>query len=281
MKLAIVTDSTAYLNERTRNHKNLFVVPIPVIIDGEPFEEGVDIGYEEFYHKLKDSKNFPKTSQPVLGEVYELYRSIKEQGYDTVISIHLSEGISGFVRTLTAIREDIQGLNVIPYDSKITSVPMGYMVEKALEMSDQDAALADVLTAIDKIRDTTHAYIIVDDLDNLVRGGRLTNGAAIIGGLLKIKPILTFEDGKIVLFEKIRSLKKALQRTEDIIEEHRQESDEELRIYVIHGNNPELAQQEVEKLSKKYPNATIDVGTFGPVIGTHLGDKAIALGVAK
>ena len=281
MKLAIVTDSTAYLNERTRNHKNLFVIPIPVIIDGEPFEEGVDIGYEEFYHKLKDSKNFPKTSQPVLGEVYELYRSIKEQGYDTVISIHLSECISGFVRTLTAIREDIQGLNVIPYDSKITSVPMGYMVEKALEMSDQDAALADVLTAIDKIRDTTHAYIIVDDLDNLVRGGRLTNGAAIIGGLLKIKPILTFEDGKIVLFEKIRSLKKALQRTEDIIEEHRQESDEELRIYVIHGNNPELAQQEVEKLSKKYPNATIDVGTFGPVIGTHLGDKAIALGVAK
>lgn len=281
MKLAIVTDSTAYLNERTRNHKNLFVIPIPVIIDGEPFEEGVDIGYEEFYHKLKDSKNFPKTSQPVLGEVYELYRSIKEQGYDTVISIHLSEGISGFVRTLTAIREDIQGLNVIPYDSKITSVPMGYMVEKALEMSDQGATLADVLTAIDKIRDTTHAYIIVDDLDNLVRGGRLTNGAAIIGGLLKIKPILTFEDGKIVLFEKIRSLKKALQRTEDIIEEHRQESDEELRIYVIHGNNPELAQQEVEKLSKKYPNATIDVGTFGPVIGTHLGDKAIALGVAK
>lgn len=281
MKLAIVTDSTAYLNERTRNHKDLFVIPIPVIIDGEPFEEGVDIGYEEFYHKLKDSKNFPKTSQPVLGEVYELYRSIKEQGYDTVISIHLSEGISGFVRTLTAIREDIQGLNVIPYDSKITSVPMGYMVEKALEMSDQGAALADVLTSIDKIRDTTHAYIIVDDLDNLVRGGRLTNGAAIIGGLLKIKPILTFEDGKIVLFEKIRSLKKALQRTEDIIEEHRQESDEELRIYVIHGNNPELAQQEVEKLSKKYPNATIDVGTFGPVIGTHLGDKAIALGVAK
>ncbi|MEG2324520.1 MAG: DegV family protein, partial [Enterococcus sp.] len=80
MKLAIVTDSTAYLNERTRNHKDLFVIPIPVIIDGEPFEEGVDIGYEEFYHKLKDSKNFPKTSQPVLGEVYELYRSIKEHG---------------------------------------------------------------------------------------------------------------------------------------------------------------------------------------------------------
>lgn len=281
MKLAIVTDSTAYLNERTRNHKDLFVIPIPVIMDDQPFEEGVDIGYEEFYQKLKSSKDFPKTSQPVLGEVYGLYHSIKKQGYDTVISIHLSEGISGFVRTLTAIKEDIADLQVIPYDSKITSVPMGYMVEKALEMGNEGKSLDEILAALDQIRDTTNAYIIVDDLDNLVRGGRLTNGAAIIGGLLKIKPILTFKEGKIVLAEKIRSLKKALQRTEEIIEEQRQEKGEDLRIFVIHGNNPELAQREYEKLSQKYPAAIIEIGTFGPVIGTHLGDKAIALGVAK
>ncbi|MGO2637798.1 MAG: DegV family protein, partial [Enterococcus viikkiensis] len=137
------------------------------------------------------------------------------------------------------------------------------------------------IAAVDTIRDTTNAYIIVDDLDNLVRGGRLTNSAAIIGGLLKIKPILTFEEGKIVLAEKIRSLKKALQRTEEIIEERRQVNGKDLRIFIIHGNNPELAQEEYEKLREKYPEATIDVGTFGPVIGTHLGDKAIALGVAK
>lgn len=281
MKLAIVTDSTAYLKEHIRAHKDLFVIPIPVIVDDQPYEEGVDIGYEEFYQKLKTSKDFPKTSQPVLGEVYELYRSIKEQGYDTVISIHLSEGISGFVRTLTAIKDDIAGLQVIPYDSMITSVPMGYMVEKALELNDQGKSLEEILSAIDEIRDTTSAYMIVDDLNNLVRGGRLTNGAAIIGGLLKIKPILTFEEGKIILAEKIRSLKKALQRTEELIEERYQKNDGNLRIYVIHGNNPELAQQEYQKLREKYPNATIDVGTFGPVIGTHLGDKSISLGVAK
>lgn len=281
MKLAIVTDSTAYLKEHIRAHKDLFVIPIPVIVDDQPYEEGVDIGYEEFYQKLKTSKDFPKTSQPVLGEVYELYRSIKEQGYDTVISIHLSEGISGFVRTLTAIKDDIAGLQVIPYDSMITSVPMGYMVEKALEFSDQGKSLEEILSAIDEIRDTTSAYMIVDDLNNLVRGGRLTNGAAIIGGLLKIKPILTFEEGKIILAEKIRSLKKALQRTEELIEERYQKNNGNLRIYVIHGNNPELAQQEYQKLKQKYPDATIDIGTFGPVIGTHLGDKSIALGVAK
>ncbi len=84
-----------------------------------------------------------------------------------------------------------------------------------------------------------------------------------------------------MLAEKIRSLKKALQRTEEIIEERRQVNGKDLRIFIIHGNNPELAQEEYEKLREKYPEAMIDVGTFGPVIGTHLGDKAIALGVAK
>ncbi|MBV7390230.1 MULTISPECIES: DegV family protein [Enterococcus] len=281
MKLAIVTDSSAYLSERIKDHKNLFVIPIPVIIDGKPYDEGIDITYEDFYRRLNETKEFPTTSQPALGEVIEIYKKIKNLGYDTIISIHLSEGISGFVRILESIKDEIDGLTVIPYDSTITSVPMGYMVEKALELNDQNKTLPEILAGVDHIRDTTNAYIIVDDLNNLVRGGRLTNGAAIIGGLLKIKPILTFTNGKIVLAEKIRSLKKALQRTEEIIENHRQASNEELRIYVIHANNPDLAKQELEKLKIKYPEATIEVGTFGPVIGTHLGEKAIALGVSS
>lgn len=280
MKLAIVTDSTAYLSERIKKHPDLFIIPIPVVVDGTPYEEGVNIETAEFYQLLNNSHEFPTTSQPALGEVLKLYQDIQAQGYDTVISIHLSEGISGFIRTLYTIKDEIAGLNVIPYDSTITSVPMGYMVEKALELKDQQAALADVIAGIDQIRDSTAAYIIVDDLNNLVRGGRLTNGAAIIGGLLKIKPILTFTAGKIVLYEKIRSLKKALQRTEEIVEEQQEKSTMPLRLYIIHANNPELAQSEYEKLRQKYPDAEIEIGSFGPVIGAHLGEKAIALGVA-
>ncbi|MBO1307269.1 DegV family protein [Enterococcus sp. 669A] len=280
MKLAIVTDSSAYLNERIKDHKDLFIIPIPVVIDGQPFEEGVDIHEDEFYRLLNQSQEFPTTSQPVLGEVITMYQEIQAKGYDTILSIHLSEGISGFVRTLHTIKEEIDGLTIIPYDSTITSLPMGYMVEKALELTDAGKELPEIIAGVDRIRDTTNAYIIVDDLNNLVRGGRLTNGAAIIGGLLKIKPILTFTDGKIVLYEKIRSLKKALQRTEEIIGQHRQDSSDELRLYVIHANNLELAQTEYEKLRQLYPEAVIEIGSFGPVIGTHLGDKAIALGVS-
>lgn len=280
MKLAIVTDSSAYLNERIKEHKDLFIIPIPVVIDGQPFEEGVNIQEDEFYRLLNQSQEFPTTSQPVLGEVISLYQEIQAKGYDTILSIHLSEGISGFVRTLHTIKDELDGLTIIPYDSTITSLPMGYMVEKALELKDQGKNLDEIIAGVDHIRDTTNAYIIVDDLNNLVRGGRLTNGAAIIGGLLKIKPVLTFTEGKIVLYEKIRSLKKALQRTEEIIGQHRQESPEELRLYVIHANNLELAQVEYDKLKQQYPDAVIEIGSFGPVIGTHLGDKAVALGVS-
>ncbi|ASZ07584.1 DegV family protein [Enterococcus thailandicus] len=280
MKLAVVTDSTAYLPERIKNHPDLYVIPIPVILDGKIYNEGIDIEADEYYGLLKNSKDFPTTSQPVVGEVLALYDELKAKGYDTIISIHLSSGISGFVNTLFAMKEDVKGVTVIPYDSKITSMPMGHMVESALDLNDQGTSLEEILSHIDRIRDNTYAYLIVDDLNNLVRGGRLTNGAALIGGLLKIKPILTFTDGKIVLFEKIRSSKKAFARAEDIIGQRKTEIAGPVKLYVIHANNLDVAISEKEKLQKKYPDAEIEIGHFGPVIGTHLGEKAVGLAIS-
>ncbi|WP_270607603.1 DegV family protein [Enterococcus thailandicus] len=280
MKLAVVTDSTAYLPERIKNHPDLYVIPIPVILDGKIYNEGIDIEADEYYGLLKNSKDFPTTSQPVVGEVLALYDELKAKGYDTIISIHLSSGISGFVNTLFAMKEDVKGLTVIPYDSKITSMPMGHMAESALDLNDQGTSLEEILSHIDRIRDNTYAYLIVDDLNNLVRGGRLTNGAALIGGLLKIKPILTFTDGKIVLFEKVRSSKKAFARAEDIIGQRKTEIAGPVKLYVIHANNLDVAISEKEKLQKKYPDAEIEIGHFGPVIGTHLGEKAVGLAIS-
>ncbi|SJX71247.1 DegV family protein [Enterococcus faecium] len=280
MKLAVVTDSSAYLPERIKNHPDLFVIPIPLIMDGKIYNEGIDIEADEYYRLLKNSKDFPTTSQPVVGEVLALYEELKEKGYDTILSIHLSSGISGFVNTLFAMKDDISGVTVIPYDSKITSMPMGHMVEAALDLNDEGQPLDEILAHVDRIRDNTYAYLIVDDLNNLVRGGRLTNGAALIGSLLKIKPILTFSEGKIVLFEKIRSSKKAFARAEEIIGKRNNEIQPPVKLYVIHANNLEVAIAEKEKLQKKYPNAEIEVGHFGPVIGTHLGEKAIGIAIS-
>ncbi|WP_424684626.1 DegV family protein [Enterococcus sp.] len=280
MKLAVVTDSSAVLPEDIQQHPDLFVIPIPVIIDGKSYSEGQDIEADAFYEMLNTSKEFPKTSQPVLGEVLALYDDLQKQGYDTVISIHLSAGISGFVSTLEAIKDDFSGLKIIPFDSRITSMPMGNMVKATLDMNDAGASLAEIKERLAFIRDNVYAYLIVDDLNNLVRGGRLTNGAALLGGLLKIKPILTFVEGKIVLFEKIRSSKKAFARAEDIVGQKAGAIDQPVQFFVIHANNLEVAKIEKAKLQEKYPEAQITIGHFGPVIGTHLGEKAIGIAIS-
>ncbi len=280
MKIAVVTDSTAFLTEDVKKNEHLFIVPTPIIIDNQTYHEGVDIETNEYYDLLNQSQEFPKTSQPVLGEVFELYKDIAKKGYDAIISIHLSSGISGFITNLTAVSADVKGIKIFPFDSLITSSPMGYMIETALNMAEAEKTPAEIIELLTKMREATSAYLIVDDLNNLVRGGRLTNGAAIIGTLLKIKPILTFEEGKIVVFEKIRSSKKAFKRTEKLIGKKMKESKYPLKFFVIHANNLEVAEQELKVLKKQFPEIDISISHFGPVIGTHLGEKAIGIGWA-
>lgn len=280
MKIAIVTDSTAYLPDSALNHPNLFVIPIPVIINNQIYNEGVDIQIEEFYPLLNSSDSFPTTSQPAMGEMIELYQTLASKGYEEVISIHMSGGISGFVSNLVALSDTIDHLQVYPFDSQITSMPMGHMVDVALKMTDEGFSSTDILEKLDYIRLHMGAFMIVDDLNNLVRGGRLTNGAAIIGSLLKIKPVLTFTEGKIEVFEKIRSSKKAFRCVEELVGEIIESSSDNLKVFIIHANDLKTAEKEYKNLKKEFPKVDISIGTFGPVIGTHLGEKAIGFGWA-
>lgn len=275
MKLAIVTDSTAFLPDEIKNHPDLYVVPIAVILDGKLYNEGIDIEADDYYDLLKNSKEFPTTSQTSLGEMLSLYEDLGKKGYDTILSIHLSTGISGLLGNLYGATDAVEGVKIIPYDSKITSSPMGYMVDQALKLNDTGATLDEIIQKLDTIRDSVEVYFIVEDLNNLARGGRLTNGAALVAGLLKIKPVLTFEDGKIVLFEKIRSSKKAFTRIEDVISQHIEALNAPVKLTILHGNSLEVALEEKGKMQARYPELSIDIAHFGPVVGTHLGEKAI------
>ncbi len=214
MKIAVVTDSTSYLSKEEVERYNIHVVPIPVIMDGRSINEGVDISTEEFYQQLKVSQSFPSTSQPPLGEMINLYNQLAADGYDAVISIHLASTISGFVNQLKNIAPTIEGIKVIPYDSQITVKLMGYLAIEAAKMTQRGEEVDAILTRLDDLRDSMDELFIVDDLQNLVRGGRLSNASAFIGSVLKIKPLLTFDDNshEIVAFEKVRSRKKALAR---------------------------------------------------------------------
>ncbi|WP_282801050.1 DegV family protein [Secundilactobacillus kimchicus] len=280
MKIAVVTDSTSYLSKEEVDKYHIHVVPIPVIIDGRSYNEGVDITTDNFWDKLRNSKSFPGTSQPPMGEMITLYKNLAKEGYDTVISIHLASTISGMLNSLETVSDEVKDdINVVVYDSQITVKLMGYLAIEAAKMAAEGAEISAIINRLDQVRQTIDEVIVVDDLQNLVRGGRLSNASAFIGSILKIKPLLTFdaETHEIVAFEKVRSRKKALKRVETLFADAVQQVDYPLRAIVINGNDPESGKAWMDQIHQQFPEIPIESSYFGPVIGTHLGEKSLAL----
>ena len=277
MKLAVITDSSAYLSAETLQREDLYVLDIPVNIDGEEYVEGINLTAEEFYQKMAQASELPKTSQPSIAKLDEILTSLKEQGYTHALGLFLSSGISGFYQNIQYMVDDYEGLTIAFPDTLITSAPLGIMVESVFNWRDQgdDFAIIQDKLAIQISR--TSAFIMVDDLDHLVKGGRLSNGAAILGNLLSIKPILYFNDqGVIEVYEKVRTEKKAAKRLIEIIKEATASG--QYRIIVIHGNALEKAEELRQHLLESGVGTDVSLATFGSVIGTHLGAGSIALG---
>ena len=220
MKLAVITDSSAYLPQHLLHHDDLFILDIPIYIDGESYVEGKNLTHDEFYQKMAASKELPKTSQPSVAALEELLSGLTAKGYTHALGLFLSSGISGFYQNIQYLKDEFEGLTVEFPDSKITSAPLGMMVEDCLKWAGEGRLFDEIVANVQHQIDGTTAYIMVDDLNHLVKGGRLSNGAAIIGNLLSIKPILHFNDqGVIEVFEKVRTEKKAMKRLVEIVDE--------------------------------------------------------------
>ena len=277
MKLAVITDSSAYLSADTLQREDLFVLDIPVNIDGEEYVEGINLTAEEFYQKMAQASELPKTSQPSIAKLDEILTSLKEQGYTHALGLFLSSGISGFYQNIQYMIEEYEGLTIAFPDTLITSAPLGIMVESVFNWRDQGD---DFVIIQDKLAiqiSHTSAFIMVDDLDHLVKGGRLSNGAALLGNLLSIKPILYFnKHGVIEVYEKVRTEKKATKRLIEIIKE--ETTSGQYTVIVIHGNAPEKAEEMRQHLLDSGVGSDVSIATFGSVIGTHLGAGSIALG---
>ena len=277
MKLAVITDSSAYLSAETLQREDLYVLDIPVNIDGEEYVEGVNLTAEEFYQKMAQASELPKTSQPSIAKLDEILTSLKEQGYTHALGLFLSSGISGFYQNIQYMVDDYEGLTIAFPDTRITSAPLGYMVESVLKWAEQGDGFESILDRVTEQIENTAAFIMVDDLDHLVKGGRLSNGAAILGNLLSIKPILYFNDqGVIEVYEKVRTEKKATKRLVEIVKEATANGN--YQITVIHGNAPQKAVDLRQLLIDGGVATDVSIATFGSVIGTHLGEGSIALG---
>ncbi|HFI0063877.1 TPA: DegV family protein [Streptococcus suis] len=279
MKLAVITDSSAVLQPTTLANKDVFVLPIPVTIDEESFVEGQNLTAEEFYQKMAVSEDLPKTSQPSLLELEEILTALQANGYTHAVGLFLSSGISGFYQNIQYLADEFEGLTIAFPDSKITSAPLGMMVENVLKWAAAGQSFEEICAKLDQQIAQTSAFIMVDDLDHLVKGGRLSNAAAILGNLLSIKPILYFTDeGKIEVYEKVRTEKKAVKRLLEILQE--KTSDGNYQLAIIHANCPEKADRFKEQLEQVGVTSQLPIVSFGSVIGTHLGEGAIAFGIS-
>ena len=283
MKTAVVTDSTANLDQETIDKYEIKVVPIPYIIDGTEYQDGVDLTRPEFYEKMRNAKDFPTTSQPPVGEMINLYNQLADEGYDAVISIHIAGTISGLMTTLNNLKGQLDNIKLYPIDSSITEVPMGWMVKLAARMAAQNEDADKIVAAVEQLKKQYDAVFVVDDLKNLAHGGRLSNASAFIGTVLKIKPLLHFdkESDKIVAFEKVRSLKKAMKRAQEIIKEETDKADYPFRLLVIHANNEKRGQEWAKEVQEAFPGIPVSLDEFDPVIAVHLGEGALALGFIR
>ena len=276
MKLAVITDSSAFLPDSLRGNDHLFVLDIPVVIAGETYVEGKNLTASEFYEKMAAADDLPKTSQPSVAELEDTLTRLASEDYTHVLGLFLSSGISGFYQNIQYLKDEFPDLKIAFPDSKITSAPLGFMVENALTWVAEGQDFEEILLKIQRQIDGTSAFIMVDDLNHLVKGGRLSNGAAILGNLLSIKPILYFNDaGVIEVFEKIRTEKKAIKRLIEVVEE--KTASASYQVMVIHGNAEEKAESLRQQLIEAGIADDIPLATFGSVIGTHLGEGSIAL----
>jgi DegV family protein with EDD domain len=277
MKTAVVTDSTAYIPKDLRDKLDIHMIPLSVIFGTETYREEMEITASEFFEEVKN-RELPTTSQPPVGEFVQLFEQLSKD-YDSVVSIHLSSGISGTFQGAVSAGEMVENIDVFAFDSEISCMVQGFYVLEAAQMAQEGKGPEEIIARLDEMKKTLYAYFMVDDLSHLQRGGRLSSAQALIGSLLQVKPLLHFEDKKIVPFEKIRTRKKAMRRMVDLLVEA--SAGEEYRAVIIHANREQEALEWKKELEAELPNVEFVISYFGPVIGTHLGEGSMGLGWVK
>ncbi|WP_316570455.1 DegV family protein [Neobacillus sp. YIM B06451] len=275
MKTAVVTDSTAYIPREIQEKLNIYMVPLNVIFGEEAYQEEVELGAAEFYEEVK-TKELPTTSQPPIGQFVELYEQLARE-YDAIISIHLSSGISGTYQGAVTAGGMVEGVKLYPFDSEISCMVQGFYVLEAAEMAQRGEEPDAILARLGEMKQSVRAYFMVDDLSHLQRGGRLSSAQAFIGGLLQVKPLLHFEDKKIVPVEKIRTRKRAMNRIVELLGETVAEGGQ-YRAVIIHANREAEALEWKAELETAFPHVEFMISYFGAVIGTHLGEGAMGMG---
>lgn len=271
-KIKIVTDSTADLTQEVIEKYDIHVLPLSISVNGQTYLDRVDLQPDEFIEEMAKSEELPKTSQPAMGTFVEMYEKLGEDGSE-VLSIHMTGGMSGTVATANSAAS-MTDTKVTVVDSQFISHALAYQVIEAAKMAREGSSLEAILKRIDEVRKNTRLYVIVDTLENLVKGGRIGKGKALIGSLLNIKPIASLEGGVYNPVTKVRSQGQIVKTLVKLFEEDT--AGKVVKAVAIpHAKAIPLAESVKAAIEKANGFTQSEIFFTTPIISTHTGPGAI------
>ncbi|WP_256757020.1 DegV family protein [Cohnella sp. WQ 127256] len=270
--IRVVTDSTVDLSDDIIQEYGIEVVPLSLSIDNETYLDRVDITPTEFISKMKQASELPKSSQPPAGAFLELYDRLGSDGSE-VISIHMTGGMSGTVRS-AEMGAEMSDTKVTVVDSRYISKALSFQVIEAATMAKAGRSMDAIVARLNEIRLQTKLFVVVDTLDNLVKGGRIGKGKAWIGSLLKIKIIASLDGGEYTPVAKVRSRAHvvthlAKQFAEDV------KGKAIKGVGLVHAEGHEMASKLKETIKELTGYDRISIEDTTPIISTHTGVGAI------
>lgn len=276
-KIKVVTDSSVQLTPEEIDKYNITVVPLTITIDGQTYTDNVDITREEFVKKMDSSKNLPKTSQPSIGVFEKVFKELTEDG-SQVVGIFLARSLSG---TIEAARQaaDLIGKSdqISLVDSELTDRAEAYQVLAAAKDAQEGKNLEEILAHVEKLKQSQKLRMIVVNLDNLIKGGRLGPVAGKIATLLNIRIELHMPNGNLDVAKKGRGKKFSKnfdKRILKYVEEHKHELKE---VSISYVDTLEDMQALGEKIKEINPDIKVLIRVTSPIIATHAGSGAYAV----
>lgn len=271
----VVVDSAASIPPDVARALSLHIVPIKVVFGEDTFLDGVNLDSDTFYERLTGDHTLPKTSQPSAGEFLELFQRLTADG-SQVLSILMSHQMSGTLSSAEAAREMLPDRSIHIFDSLSISIGEGLLAIAAADMAAQGQSIEAILARLQRMRSQMRVSFVVDTLEFLQRGGRIGGATALLGTMLKIKPLLHIVNGRIEPLEKVRTRQKALERMLDIMGE---QVGPDARIWggVGHTHCPGEAAEMEAILRSRFNCARVLIGEAGPTIGTHAGPGVLGI----
>ena len=271
-KIHIVTDSTCDLSKEEIEKLGIHIVPLTIQMGNDTYTDGVDIFPEEFLTKMEGLSELPKSSQPAPGRFVELYDELGKDG-SKIISIHMTGGMSGTVDSARQAAE-ITEADVTVVDSRYIAWGLTFQLREAAKKREEGATVEEIVAHIDRVRQNTRLFVVLDTLENMVKGGRIGKGKAMIGSILNLKPVAHLDIGEVTICAKPRSHKQVVKYLFDQFQKDTA-GKKVLGVGLSHANALDTMGNPLLDLVRETGFTNIDIAFTSPIISTHTGPGAI------